>query len=623
MNRRDDNYYEAHAKTISIILDKITSSDNNADIIQRLHANDPTFTFLQISGNNEYIIDEHDFVIDSWRDDLGWLGYFVGTSKTLETLYIESLPADVHRSGAFIEGLSRNQSIQTLIILTDIGSTYFRQMGDFFRNNNSLRELSFGNMDTIGIDSARSIAFMLSQGRHSNLRKICFEESNASEAVLAEIVTAISSHPHLEELNLGENNLGRDGSVALGNSLQACRNPQLKELFLWSNSIDDEGLRAMVAGMRNCHNLSQLDLSYNELITVDGFRSLSNLFQSGRCHLKHLDLSCMNIGDDGARAISTGLASLNSLETLYLSENDIGDDGASSLVTGLANLHSLTQLYLSDNSIGDAGASALAAGLINLHSLEDLRLSDNPTTGDLGLQALVEGLVNCVNLKYLHLSGNIMITASGLSSLSTILQSERCSLTDISLRDIPFGDEGAAALADALKGNKSMKHLRFDPESARVTSVGWSAFSKLLCDTSSSVNNTYLSNHSLETIGKWKNDDTPDDVKQLLELKKHLVAIHKILKSHSDFDIESFFEWKLKLLPLVLSWFERVVTLVDDHGWISDESTEEIQSRQLSTMYNFVRGMPLLTIDGYRSRNNAAVLANSRKRKIEHLKDES
>ena len=87
----------------------------------------------------------------------------------------------------------------------------------------------------------------------------------------------------------------------------------------------------------------------------------------------------------------------------------------------------------------------------------------------------------------------------------------------------------------------------------------------------------------------------------------------------------SLFEWKLKLLPLIMSWFERVRTLVnvDGHKWISDESAEEIQCRQLSAMYNFVRGIPLGAIDGYRSRYNTATLSQTRKRKIEQLVDES
>lgn len=594
MDRRDANYYEAHAQTIN--LEEITSDEYNAAILQGLRDNDLSFTTLEIKTDCDDASDD-DFFIDE-EDDLGWLGYFVGNSDKLESLWIHASPETigVNRFGDFIEGLNRNQSIETLNIWTDLGSASFRQFGDFFRNNNNLRELIFGGMDTInsiGVESARGIAFMLSQPEQSNLRKICFEQSDFSEEVLTEIVTAISTHSQLEELNLGENNLGRKGSVALGEALKACNNPRLQNLILWNNSIDDEGLRALVAGMRNCHSLTDLRLYDNTLITVDGFRSLSTLFQSDCCQLKYLDLDSMNMGDDGARVIAAGLVNLRSLEKLYLGNNSIGDDGM----------------------------SALASGLANLHLLKDLRLGHN-SIGDLGLQALVEGLVNCVNLKDLHLSGNRMIAASGLGSLSTLIQSEGCSLSSIWLPGIPFGDDGAAALAAALKGNKSMKDLYFNPESAKVTSVGWSAFSRLLCDTSS-VNTTYLTNHHINEIGRWDNGSAASGVKQLLALSKNPaehVAIHKILKSHSDFDIEPFFEWKLKLLPLLVSWFDRVRNLVDDHKWISDESMEEIQSRQLSVMYNFVRGMPLVAIDGYRSRNNnTAVLAPSRKRKIEQL----
>eukprot|EP00985_Skeletonema_marinoi_P029611 scaffold28378_cov223-Skeletonema_marinoi.AAC.15 len=88
-----------------------------------------------------------------------------------------------------------------------------------------------------------------------------------------------------------------------------------------------------------------------------------------------------------------------------------------------------------------------------------------------------------------------------------------------------------------------------------VTNVGWAAFSKLLCDTSS-INNTYLSlsNHSIRTIGY---DRTLLDSWQYLEMTKHPhPAMNKILKSHPDFDVEPFFQLKLKLLPVVVNWFE-------------------------------------------------------------------
>jgi hypothetical protein len=93
----------------------------------------------------------------------------------------------------------------------------------------------------------------------------------------------------------------------------------------------------------------------------------------------------------------------------------------------------------------------------------------------------------------------------------------------------------------------------------------------------------------------------------------------KILKSHPDFDVEPLCQWKLKLLPLLMSWFERVSALVDDHKVFEESAGGEIQSRELSTLYTFIRGMPLVTIEGYRSHNSSAMPAHSRKRKINQL----
>ena len=150
MDRRDDNYYEAHAQTI--ILDTITSSYENARILRRLRRNDPSFTTLGIANSdNEYAVDDDDYLVDR-GDDLGWLGYFVGQSNTLQSLYLSTKMIDnVIRFGVFIEGLNRNRSIETLYICADLGSEYFRKMSDFFRSNNNLRELSFGSMDTSGL----------------------------------------------------------------------------------------------------------------------------------------------------------------------------------------------------------------------------------------------------------------------------------------------------------------------------------------------------------------------------------------------------------------------------------------------------------------------------------------
>jgi hypothetical protein len=130
----------------------------------------------------------------------------------------------------------------------------------------------------------------------------------------------------------------------------------------------------------------------------------------------------------------------------------------------------------------------------------------------------LENLEHCNVFVCAFVQSKKMCHVIRIRSLSALLQSDNCSLTRLHLWEIGFGDDGAAALADGLKASKTLKMLLFS-ESAGLTSIGWSSFSKLLCDTSS-VNSTYLSNHTLETIGNWCNRGTPDGVTQLLTLNQ-------------------------------------------------------------------------------------------------------
>ena len=73
---------------------------------------------------------------------------------------------------------------------------------------------------------------------------------------------------------------------------------------------------------------------------------------------------------------------------------------------------------------------------------------------------------------------------------------------------------------------------------------------------------------------------------------KEEVAAIKILQSHDDFDMLPFFEWEFKVLHLVLSWLERASDFE-----MPDDFEPNIEERKLSTIYQFVRGMPLLYVE--------------------------
>eukprot|EP00984_Skeletonema_dohrnii_P005552 scaffold1956_cov93-Skeletonema_dohrnii-CCMP3373.AAC.2 len=364
-----------------------------------------------------------------------------------------------------MRGIIHNQSIQELSIQTDIGDQGFESLGRFLQNNNTLTILRFVDFD-IGPGCGHNIAMAVEQCRHNSLIRFDLENSNGSEESFSEIATALGTQSQLVELLLGRNNIGRDGCVALGNTLRGWRSSNLKFIALSNNNIDD-----------------------------------------------------------------------------------------------------------------------------------------------LGLQALVEGMSNCSILEDLYLSNNRSITAAGLRFMSPLLQSESCSLQCIMLDNINFGDEGAIVLAEGLRGNKSLSRLVFAPTSAGVTDVGWSAFSKLLCDTSS-INNTYLSNHTLEWVGDTFYGMTiPPDIRLCIAWNKDQrtdAAVRKILTSHSHFDMKPFFQWKLKFLPVMVAWFERAQ---------GNESEKSLERRKLSSMYDFVRDMPMLVVGGNQGQEKTR--RRSRKRRLD------
>eukprot|EP00985_Skeletonema_marinoi_P014355 scaffold7266_cov121-Skeletonema_marinoi.AAC.17 len=603
MDVQDYEYYEARAKDVK--LEDITSSQLNADILERLRDNDPELTKMYINITRE---DFDDFVVCE-GDNLGWLGYFVGRSIQLEGLSIDNFPDNLNID-AFLRGLGHNRSIESLCICTDIGEG-FKSLGPLLRNNNSISDLTFSGFN-IGLQCARNIATLL--GQQSSLKCLSFEDIDLYDEGLMEIAVALRTKPQIEELGLlGNQNIGRNGCVALGSALEGMRKPDLAMLNLDYNGIDDEGLHALVAGLINCRNLTSLYLSGNEFITEAGLRSLRTLFQSEHCRLECLDLDGFNIDNDRASELSAGLGSLPRLKTLYLANNSISDQGLQFLVGGLVNCN-LEQLILSTNLFSLSGHRSLGTLVQRATSLTSLNLNGN-TIDDEGLQCLVEDMANCCSLQTLYLSDNHLITAVGLRTLPAFFQSDNCCLKELWLFEINFGDDGAAALANGLIGNESLTTLPFSLDGSGMTSRGWAAFSKLLCDTSS-VNNTYLSNHTLVEIGGFRNVGNPSAIVEYLTLNKLqncAAAICKILKNHPDIDIEPLFQWKLKCLPLVVTWLENARSYLGN----VNESTGTFQCRQLSALYKFVRGMPQLSVDGYRGKEMKDIQSMTKKRKFD------
>ena len=73
---------------------------------------------------------------------------------------------------------------------------------------------------------------------------------------------------------------------------------------------------------------------------------------------------------------------------------------------------------------------------------------------------------------------------------------------------------------------------------------------------------------------------------------KKEVAMIKILQHHNDFDMMPFYEWEFKVLPFMINWFERASEIE-----MPEDFEPNIGARKLSSIFQFVRGMPLLYIE--------------------------
>jgi Ran GTPase-activating protein (RanGAP) involved in mRNA processing and transport len=692
----DNNYYEARARDVNLY--SITSSEHNALILEKLRNNDVEFKMMGIVRGDGNHIDGYDVDVGMYPcfhveegDDLGWLGYFIGKSKRLKAFLISHLRGD----HSFGQGLAQNRSIQKLYIKKALGKAGFQSLVPFFQNTNTLQELKFRTKFS---NAAKNIAMLLNQCQIRSLRRIKFDESFLDEE-FDEIACALRAQPQLEELILSPISGGvvpfdQRGYAALGNTMKNWTSPCLNKLVIYYSGLHDEGLLALVEGMANCVNLEHLEICGNE-ISVTGLKALSSLFQSKKFCLQSLNVRHMNIVNKGMITLASGLAAVESLKSLNLSFNEpIGEEGLQSLAVSLSNnknletldlmrtgpfsamglrclsgviltASNLKELNLGGNSINDEGFQALAVGLRKHPTLAVLKLAGN-SIGSEGLQALAaaelsslrwlnltsnaindealgvlgEGIENFVNLEILNLTYNNLITSTGLAVFTAIFQRDGCSLKHLDLFRMNIEDGVAHAFAEGLVGNESLTHLSFGY--TNLTPSAWSAFSTLLCDTSS-VNNVYLSNHTLERIGGSYSlegipssvqrylsnhtieaigsryfhdprDGIPSSVRQYLEInrqKQYDVPICKILMNFSNLDMTPLLQWKLKLLPCVVAWFERAQSC----RTYMEESTTKFERRELSALYQFIRGLPLLAASGFHKQMSTD--AHSKKRKFD------
>ena len=329
-------------------------------------------------------------------------------------------------------------------------------------------------------------------------------------------------------------------------------------------------------------------------LAMGACKSSCTPFLKNNTNLTSLTIEGCNFGDRGSRLLALAIGACESLSDVELPNNNIADDELVDIITALSIQRQLKNLILAGNAMNKNGCVSLSTLLrCSVTELQFLNLWGNEIN-DEGIEILVPALANCNHLKILYLGRNHSVTTKGWRRLASILEAPDCNLEDLSVANNNIDDEAAATFASVLTNNQTLRSLNLygNPLSAK----GWQSFFKLLCNTSS-VNATFLSNHTLRYTHANQNADAIDG-SSMLRLNqrnnKKEIAIIKILQHHVDFDMMPFFEWEFKVLPLMINWFDRAstITMPDDF-----EPDIDIGPRKLSSIYQFVRGMPVLYVE--------------------------
>ena len=321
-------------------------------------------------------------------------------------------------------------------------------------------------------------------------------------------------------------------------------NTHVKELYFDSNpfrDINNDAIESFCGGVNRNTSIQRIHFSNMHLSGGEIFQSLRSFF-ANNYNLSGLWVDECDFGARCAHQLSLALGGCNkSLKCLHLRNNgETSQPWGVRLVEIIETLAAhplLEELDLDGMNIGHHECDALAVLLPTTTELRELDLSNNDID-DEGVDAVAGALANNSRLRILYLSGN-QITVGGCQSIAALLGNPNSNLAELYLHNNNIHDEGALIFANALVNNRKLKELAIDDND--ITAEGYSSFETIL---------------------------------------------------HRRFDMQFFFQWDLKMLPLAMNWFKqgRFIQTVDEVG---------VGKRKLDVIYQFVRAMPMICVEAY------------------------
>ena len=265
-------------------------NNRSRETLRRVTLNDPSLTGLGLPDNNDdYVDDDGDFFSEN-SNDYSTLGTAIANNTHLENLVValsDDLPLTVTDRG-FYDGLRRNSSIYKLYMYCNTNPPFIiaRGVGQeilkaYQENNSHLTYLRITNAN-LQNGGDRVVADTLRCCR--NLQSVTLINCNTTCDQLLPMIDAIRGHSMLEELNLGDNNIGNTGCDALATLLIEDPNSNMHTIDLEHNAINNEGATTIANSLTNNNKLQHLHLYGNP---ID--RSVQDVFSNMLCNTSNIN----------------------------------------------------------------------------------------------------------------------------------------------------------------------------------------------------------------------------------------------------------------------------------------------------------------------------------------------
>jgi Ran GTPase-activating protein (RanGAP) involved in mRNA processing and transport len=322
---------------------------------------------------------------------------------------------DVREVSTFFQYLKTNRTITDISLrhctICPRGATV---MAQYVKQNTALHELRITDSQFI----SDSFQILCKQGLycHPSIQRLYFVNDDLITETSAEYLANIfDQNNKLQELHIGENNLGDDGVVSIAQKIIENNSvTTLRHLDVRSNNVTCNGAMALQGLIVNSTTLWSLDLSNNNIGDFGMMALCRGLQQPKQQGLRKLNVSANCITNRSATGIAIMLRMNQTLKDLNVSFNALCDDGVATIASALSDTTSinikhpntntgnatLRTLSLRHNDITNIGAHRIAHFLPCMKGLKELLLSKNKIDC-VGITALLDGLSSNVELEYL------------------------------------------------------------------------------------------------------------------------------------------------------------------------------------------------------------------------------